>query len=87
MSDHPTDTQRLAHLEEMFLKCPHAEIFFNDDPDIGEPVGWTIRISGCEESIVTAPTFPEAIDLSMAVERQAKEYNDYLTDRADAASY
>ncbi len=56
------DTQRLDYLAALLQHCPHAELIFCDEPDADEPLGWTIRIEGCEKSEVTAPTFRECID-------------------------
>jgi hypothetical protein len=58
----PSDTELLDHLQRLISECPHAEIIHNLDEDHEEfPVGWSIRITGCEESLVTAPSFREVI--------------------------
>lgn len=62
MSDQITDTHRLDYIAALLEHCPHAEIFHNDDKDVDEPIGWTIRVVGCEKSEITAPTFRECID-------------------------
>lgn len=61
------DTQRLTYLENLIKFAPHAQIFHNDDPededDYGPvPVGFTIRVHGCELSTVSAATFRDCID-------------------------
>lgn len=67
----PTDTELLNHLQELISECPHAEIVHNLDEDHEEfPLGWTIRIVGCEASHVTAPTFREAIAADMDFHRR-----------------
>lgn len=63
LGQHP-DSRRLAHLEELFRKCPHAQITFCDDPAEVEEhaLGWGIRVEGCEIHEIFAPTFREVID-------------------------
>lgn len=78
----PSDAARLKHLEELFLHCPHAEIFHCDDPDMDEPIGWTMRITGCETLEITASTFVGLIDLSISIDEQERAYQDDLTDKA-----
>lgn len=63
----PTDTSRLNSLEAMLAACPHAIITFNDDDDRHDadgpvPLGYSIRIDGCEPLSVAAPTLREALD-------------------------
>lgn len=62
MIDQITDTQRIDYLAALLEHCPHAEIFHNADKDAEEPIGWTIRVEGCEKSEVTAATFRGCID-------------------------
>ena len=65
----PEDTERLAALAEMWRYCPHAVVTFNDGDDEQEdengpiPIGYSIRVRGCSEVNVSAPTLAEAIDL------------------------
>lgn len=69
------DSRRLAHLEQLFRNCPHAEITFCDDPDEVEEhaLGWCIRVIGCQTSEVFAPTFGEVIDKDILATRPTKE--------------
>lgn len=62
-----TDAQRLTYLESLIKAAPHCEITYNDDPDAEDdmgliPVGFIIRVDGCEVSRVCAPTFRECVD-------------------------
>lgn len=42
-----TDSDRIEALESLLTNCPHAQIFYNDDADQDDPVGWTLRVGGC----------------------------------------
>lgn len=64
---HP-DAARLDELEAMLKACPHAVITWNDDADNENddghvPLGYSIRVRGCAELSVSAPTLRQAIDL------------------------
>lgn len=57
-----TDTQQLNYLSDLLTHCPDTKLSFNDNPDVEEPIGFTIRVQGCETSEVTAPTLRECLD-------------------------
>lgn len=66
-----SDSTRLDSLEAMLRACPHAVITFNDDPDREDgdgavPLGFSVRIDGCEPLAVAAPTLREALDAANA---------------------
>lgn len=61
-----SDSKRLDYLQKLLMQCPHTEILFNDDPDQDEPpVGFTIRVEGCEKSETTAQTLRKCVDLDI----------------------
>ncbi len=65
------DSARLDFLEKLILNCPHAEFDFNDDPDIEDqhgkkPLGFRIRVEGCETVDVNATSFRECVDKLIA---------------------
>lgn len=66
-----TDTQRIDYLAALLEHCPHAEVFHNGDKHSDEPLGWTIRVVGCDKSEVTAPTFRECIDAEILAAQAA----------------
>jgi hypothetical protein len=59
------DAQRLNGLESLIKACPHSVITYNDDPDMDEPIGYSISIDGCEPVEFVADNLRAAIDEAM----------------------
>ena len=62
------DTERLTFFESWWASLPHAVLKYNDDPDVEDddgaliPVGFSVFVSGCEDTVIIAPTLRDLID-------------------------
>lgn len=71
------ELETLRYIGELIKHCPDIQFSFNEDPDIededGEaPIGYTIRIRGCQGVVkATGPTLVEAIRIFIAREFRA----------------
>lgn len=67
------DARRIDGLQEMIRACPHSVITFNDDEDVEDdhgpvPVGFSIRIDGCEPLEAAADNLRATIDAALSKE-------------------
>lgn len=70
MSDEAfNDSDRVEALESLLTNCPHAKIIYNDDPDRDDPVGWTLRVEGCETTEDTAGDLRSCLDFEVRRQR------------------